>query len=86
MKHVKTSCGFEMDIDSGIFNDMELFDLISELEKGHMIALPEIVEKIVGAYKKTLYDLLRDDNGRVPVDKVQAQMLEIIEQAKGKNS
>lgn len=86
MVHVKTSCGFEMDVDTATFNDMELFDAIAEVEKGHMIALPEVVERIVGSSKKALYDCLRGEDGRVPVDQVNAQILEIVNQAKGKNS
>jgi hypothetical protein len=86
MVHVKTSIGFEMDFDTSTFNDMELFEAISEIEKGNMMLLPEVCKKILGDRKTELYGLLRDENGRVPVDKVQAQLIEIIEQANGKNS
>ncbi|MBR2759640.1 MAG: hypothetical protein IKD66_00580 [Solobacterium sp.] len=86
MAHVKTSIGFEMEFDTSVFNDMELFDAISEVEKGNMMLLPEVCKKILGDRKAELYGLLRDENGRVPVDKVQAQLIEIIEQANGKNS
>jgi len=75
-----------MDADPNIFNDMELFDAIADVEKGHMIRLPDVVDKIAGPGKKDLYDLLRNEDGRVPVDKVQEQILEIINQVKGKNT
>ena len=86
MVHVKTTKGFEMDVDEAMFNDMELFESISEVEKGHMLYLPDVATKILGDRKSDLYDLLRNDSGRVPVDEVTNQTLEIIKQAGGKNS
>ena len=86
MVHVETSIGFKIDVDEAMFNDMELFDSIAEVEKGHMLYLPEVAKKILGDKKDELYDLLRTESGRVPVDEVSNQILEIIQQAGGKNS
>jgi len=86
MVHINTSIGFEMDLDESCLNDMELFDSIAEVEKGHMIALPDVVNRIVGGEKQNLYDRIRNEKGHVPIDVVTAQILEIIQQAGGKNS
>lgn len=75
-----------MDFDTAIFNDMELFDAIAEVEKENMMYLPEVCKKILGDRKADLYDRLRDERGRVPVDKVQAQLIEIMDQVNGKNT
>lgn len=75
-----------MDFDTAIFNDMELFDAIAEVEKGNMMYLPEVCKKVLGDRKADFYDRLRDEHGRVPVDKVQAQLIEIMDQVNGKNT
>lgn len=86
MIHVKTASGFEMDIDELMFNDMELFDCVAEVEKGHMLSLSEVVTRVVGDKRAEFYDSLRKEDGRVPVDDVMNQVMEIIQQAGGKNS
>lgn len=86
MAHVKTSCGFEIDVEPETFDDMELFDAIAEVESGRMMSLPTVVQKVLGSSKKALYDCIRTEDGRVPVNEVNAQILEIVNQVKGKNS
>lgn len=86
MVHVKTTSGFEMDVDESMFNDMELFECVAEVEKGHMLSLPEVVKRVTGDKKKEFYDSLRNEEGRVPVDDVMNEILDIIRQAGGKNS
>ena len=86
MKHVKTSAGFEADIDEAVFNDMELFDAIVELDQGNSLALSRVTEKILGKNKAGLYEALRNENGRVPVNAVSEQIREIMLQVGEKNS
>ena len=86
MVHVKTSCGFEMDADKIMFDDMELLDAVADVDNGHPERLPYVVNKIVGDRKKDLYDLLRGEDGRVPISKIKEPILEIINQVAGKNT
>jgi hypothetical protein len=87
VKHVKTSAGFEADIDEGFANDMELLELLVQVEQKNMRALLDIINKILSPDQKAaLYDFIRDDNGRVPVDQVTGQVFEIVEILGGKNS
>jgi hypothetical protein len=86
MKSVTTQSGFTAELDETAFNDMELFDALTGLDKGDMTALPTVVDKIVGKNKKALYDHLRADNGTVPIGAVTAEIRDIILALGGKNS
>ena len=90
MAHVKTSVGFEIDVDPSIFDDMELFDAVVDADSGNpervMNGLTTVVSKILGSRKKELYDLLRDENGRVPLESIKVQIREIMTLAAPKNS
>ncbi len=90
MVHVKTSCGFEMDVDPDMFNDMELFDAVADADSGDenriVSGLSTVVSKILGSKKKELFDLLRNENGRVPLDSIKSQIKEIMALAAPKNT
>lgn len=73
----KTSCGYEFCIKRSKFDDMELMDLLAELES-NPFKLGEVMEKLLGKEeKKKLYDLLRTEEGNVPVEAAQNAMNEI---------
>lgn len=86
MKTVTTPSGFRCELDETVFNDMELFDALTGLDRGDMTALPTVVGKIMGKSKKALYDHLRSENGIVPVDRVTVEIRDIILALGGKNS
>ena len=87
MRTITTASGFTFDIDESRMNDMELFDALVAFQSGDSTAMPVVVGKVMGADKKRLYDHLRAENGTVPVDKVAAEVLEIMQQLRGaKNS
>ncbi len=86
MKHVKTSAGFEADVDEKRFNNMELLDAIVELEKGNTLVLSRLADLVLGDDKQRLYDAVRDEDGIVPIDLASAQINEIMLQVGGKNS
>lgn len=82
-----TSTGFAFAVDEGVFNDMELFDDLVALDKGDGSILPSLVDRLLGDQKPALYDHLRGENGRVPIDRVGAAILEIFRALNaGKNS
>lgn len=72
-----TRSGFEFDIPDETRNDMELLEALIDLQEGDGIALAQIAKKILGKQKKALYDHLRTEDGRVPIDKVGDEVLEI---------
>ena len=86
MKHVKTSAGFEADIDENQLDDMELFDAIAEVDRGNKLALSKVTDIILGDRKRDMYETCRKENGKVGIAQVMTSVNEIIEQLGGKNS
>lgn len=82
LQKIKTPTGFELELDDEVFNDMELFESTVKLEKGDMTELPEFIDKIMGAEsKKSFYDHLRTDSGRVPMQAAMDEIRYILESA-----
>lgn len=86
MKHLVLECGFEIDIDENLFDDMELFDAVVELDHGNRTALSVVAEKILRDKKAELYDFLRTEDGRVPIQAVSDVVVEIFREGASKNS
>lgn len=73
-----TKSGFEYQVDAELLNDMELLDAISDMEN-NFLNLSKVVRKVLGEeQRKALYDHVRDESGRVPVDAVSAEFVEIL--------
>ena len=83
-----TPKGFEFTVDEAVYDDIELLDAIYEYEAGDAFKFSEISLKILGKeQRKKLYDLLRDENGRVSIDAARDEIMAIIESSgEGKNS
>lgn len=86
VKHIKTSTGFEMEIDDSCLDDMELFEAVADLQGGNNLAVPIVVRKIFGKDKKALYDHCRLESGRVPTQAISEEIREVFEALNGKNS
>ena len=86
MKTVTTKSGFTCELDEAMLNDMELFDALTALDEGDMSVLPTVVRKIMGASKRALYDHVRGENGIVPIDRVVAEIRDVVVSLGGKNS
>lgn len=78
-----TSTGFAFEVEEDIANDMELFEALYDIDNGDATAVVSVCRRILGDRKKALYDHLRGENGRVPVDAVIAAIGEIFEAVKG---
>lgn len=77
MKKGKTSTGFTYSIDESVFDDMELLEMLSEVDKGDTSMLPGIIVRLFGEDgKKKLYDHCRED-GRVPITRIGQELAEI---------
>ena len=77
-----TSSGFAYDLPDDVMNDMELFEDLRDMDRGDATAMVPIVQRLMGDQKQALYDHLRTKSGRVPIDKVTAEILEIFESLK----
>ena len=64
----KTSTGFEFDIEDERLDDMELVDIMAEIDENPLL-MPKLCKMLVGdEQKKRLYDHLRSEDGRVPIE------------------
>ena len=87
MTKVKTSSGFECEIDEKNLDDMRLLDLVAEVSNGDTTKLPVIISKVLGGEKEKLYKHIEDEHGRVPVEKASDEITEIFRKINmGKNS
>ena len=64
----KTSTGFEFDIEDERLYDMELVDIMAEIDENPLL-MPKLCKMLLGEeQKKRLYDHLRSEDGRVPIE------------------
>ena len=64
----KTSTGFEFDIEDERLDDMELVDIMAEIDENPLL-MPKLCKMLLGeVQKKRLYDHLRSEDGRVPIE------------------
>lgn len=86
MKHIKTATGFECDVDENVMNDMEVVDALADLQSGkNPMAYSVFTRKILGKNKEALYEHLRTDDGRVPMDAIGNEIADIITSLNEKN-
>ena len=65
----KTESGFEFQFSENAMNNMELIEDLATVDRGDVTALPKVLVALLGAEeKKRLYDHLRTEDGRVPID------------------
>lgn len=82
----KTKSGFEFEFDDDVV-DMEMLDCLVEAEDN-----PAYIGRIIGLMlgkeqKKRLYDHLRDENGKVSIEKTAECLIEFFNTIRdGKNS
>lgn len=77
----KTTSGFEFNVDENVMNDMEIVDALVDADSGNILekasAVSVICKKVLGNERKKLYDHVRTDEGRVPPEAIEKEMLEI---------
>lgn len=88
MTKIKTSSGFEIELDDNTLNNMGFLDAVTGLNDGDYSQFSRIVPMVLGKEgRKKLYDHLRLPDGRVPADAVDRELNEIITAFQsGKNS
>lgn len=78
----KTKSGFEFNLDDEAMNDMELLEDLKRLDNGEVIVLPDILKRMLGKQKDDLYEHVRTESGRVPIDALVGELKGIIEASK----
>ena len=72
--------GFKFDVDPAILDDMELIDALAKVQGEDATAISVVVQKIFGEdQRQALYDSVRTENGRVPIQSVVNAVVEIFE-------
>lgn len=78
----KTSTGFAYDIDPGIFDNYELFELFAEVEENQLV-IPKIIRAILGKEQKdALIEHVRGEDGIAKVEDISKELMEILESSK----
>lgn len=73
----KISTGFEFDIEDERLDDMELVDIMAEIDENPLL-MPKLCKMLLGdEQKKKLYNHLRSEDGRVPIEAVTNAIQEI---------
>lgn len=73
-----TESGFEYKLTEEALDNMELVDALSELEDNPLY-ISKVVKLLLGdEQRKSLYDHVRAEDGRVPTSKIEKELSEIM--------
>ena len=89
MKKIMLTNGLELEVNEKSLNNMELLDALEEMASGNELAISKVVKLMLGnENRKKLYDFLRLEDGRVPLEEVDKCLTEIMNLLgeQGKNS
>lgn len=84
-----TRAGFTCKLDENVMNNMELVDIMADNSMNAAFCVSAAAKLILGpVQKKQLYDHLRTEDGRVPIEKVEEAITDIFHffGQQGKNS
>lgn len=77
---VKTKSGFKCEISDDVINNMELVDAIANMQHDEdLLAISTVANILFGKDKKALYEHLREEDGRVPINKVSDAIKDVFE-------
>lgn len=80
IKRVTTSSGFSCDVEENAFDDMEVVDLLAEVSNDNFLAYASLIKRILSPKdKQRLYDHVRCEDGRVPIEQCGKEFGEIME-------
>lgn len=85
MTQIKLSCGFEADVDETAIDDFAFLEAIDKIQEGDITAFARIARMLLQPEDKTrLMNMLKDEKGRVPLEKAVKQITEILDQLNSK--
>lgn len=74
----KTSTGFAYEISESIKDDYEILDALAQLQNGkNLLALPVLVDRVMGDQKAAFVDHCRGEDGRVATTRMMDEFFEI---------
>lgn len=74
----QTKSGFKFELEEKRISNYELFDLIAEVDENPLV-FPKMLSLLLGdEQKKRLMNHLRDEEGLIPLEKVEAEVKEIL--------
>lgn len=80
MKAGKLANGFEYEIAEETFDDMKFLDALTEANDGDPLAASKVCTLLLGKeQKEKLYDMIKLEDGRVPIETAMQCILEIME-------
>lgn len=85
----KTASGFEFTLDEQAMDDMNLIDALAGASENDPLQFSRVIRLLLGEeQRKRLYNTLKNEAGRVPVERVSEAVSEIFAAAgaAGKNS
>lgn len=84
--HVKTKTGLEIDVDQMAVDDAELLDALYDLQTtGNALAIVKVARQLLTPEaKQALFDHVRNDAGRVPIESLSDELTDIMEALNGK--
>ena len=83
-----TKDGFAVELDEEVMNNAELLDAMADVQSSDVLALGRAVRLLIGKENaKKLYDHLRTEDGRVPIEALSNAFGELVGSfSAGKNS
>lgn len=85
MVQVKTNSGFVIEFDEARADNMEFLDALTDADENIANAGRAIALLLGKEGRAALYDHVRAEDGRVPINAVASEFLEILEKAELKN-
>lgn len=79
MKKIMLTNGLELEVNENSLNNMELLDALEEMTEGDELSMSKVVRLMLGKEnRKKLYDSIRHEDGRVPLEEVDKCITEIM--------
>lgn len=83
-----TRTGFTYEINEEVLDDIELFDMLSDMldDDINSLHIGKVITKLLGKDgRKKMYDHLRTEDGRVPASAIANEVMDIFSSFKVKN-
>lgn len=81
---MKTKSGFEYNLDKKRLDNYELVEALAEMDT-NPLALPKVVNLLLGDQAKALKDHVRDEDGNVSIERMSGELTEMFENQQLKN-
>jgi len=74
-----TKTGFPFEIDKDVFDDWDTMDIVRRIHGGDSFAIFDLIPRILGQDQtEKLKEHVREESGRVPVSKMNEEVMDIM--------